>query len=78
MLSSFSIISFPDAGEWILTFTTNDEAEIKDAARLFETSTVPALLPVVITFRAFVEPIEPSAGASLTTLDVAPLKSTSS
>ena len=62
----------------MFAFTTNDDAEIKDAARDFETSTVPAVPPVVVTFRAFVEPIEPSAGASVTTLDVAPLKSTSS
>ena len=59
----------------MFTFATNVEAEIKEAIGVFLTSVVPEVPPTVTTFIALVEPIEPSAGASVTMLEAAPLKS---
>jgi hypothetical protein len=62
----------------MFTLATNVEAEIKEVIGDFLTIVVPLPPAPVTTFIAFVESIEPSAGASVTTLEVAPPKSANS
>ena len=60
----------------MFALTTKLEAEISDAALLNDRMLVPDAPPIDTTFIALVESIDPFSGASVTMLEVAPLKST--